>query len=103
MRSEKRRLAMLISAVRPAKSLAARLANLTPEQHSAYQTWRDQRDQWHRNHPDANAYERVLGGDAGPQLRKNVSDALFGATPVITVEMTEADAVEAYRRFAFGD
>lgn len=103
MRSEKRRLDMLISTFRPAKSLGSRLANLTPDQRAAYQIWRNQAGQWHRDHPGANAYERILEGELGPQLRKNVANALFVQMPSITDNMSMEQAAESYARFTRGD
>ena len=103
MRSEKRRIAALLGELRPANSLAARLANLTADQQANYQSWRNHADQWQRDYPAADAYERMLEGDAGPRLSRNVADAILGPAPVISLGMTVTDAAECYRRFAFGD
>lgn len=103
MRSEKRRLDYLWAVVRPAKSLAARLANLTDEQRAAYDAWVAGQERWRESEPHLNAYERTLNGDVGPQLYCDVQDALFGSAPTIPIDATAADAAEIYRRYAFGD
>lgn len=102
MRSEKRRLGALTAALNPKGSFRARFADLTDEQRATYQRWRDRTDAWHAAKPD-NAFERMLSGDEPPKLRRDISDALFGPTPVITDDMTADQVAEAYNRFARGD
>jgi len=103
MRNEKRRLDHLWTVVRPAKSVAARLANLTDEQRAVYDAWVVGQERWRGSEPQLNAYQRILNGDVGPQLRRDVQDFLFGSAPTISIDATASDAAEIYRRYAFGD
>lgn len=102
MRSEKRRLAALAASIIPRDPLHARLSSLTNVQRQDYEQWRALSVEWHKANPDGAAYALMLDGYVGPLLRGDVAEVLFGSTRVITVDMTVADAVESYRRFAFG-
>lgn len=100
----RKRVAALNDAINPARSLTAKLAKLTKEQQGEYHRWRDRYDRYYAAVAarSANAYEQMLEGDIGPPLHKIVADALFGPTPLITVDMTDVEIQEIYHKLCKG-
>jgi hypothetical protein len=85
-------------------TFAARLAKLTPHERAIYDDWKARTAAYHnRSDAPGSSYARLLSGDYPPALPRTIRTALFGPTPVITSDMTEADAAETYRRFALDD
>lgn len=99
----RRRVGAIAALIRSNHSLEAKLERLTPEQRAAYYYWRDRMDQWHRDHRDEQAYQRLIEGDPGPSLRRDVSEALFGPRIVIPADATERDIAEVYQRMVMGE
>lgn len=84
-------------------TIAAKLAKLTPAQRIAYDQWRSACAVHFAANPGADAYARLIDGDAPPPLRHDVHIALFGATIGIPADATDAQASEIYRSAALGD
>lgn len=99
----RRRIEAITAAIRPADSRAARIVNLTEQQHYWYQQWRESLDEWHRAHPGEQAYRRMLDGDPVPKLCRDVAEVLGIITATIPETATVADAAEVYRKFASGE
>jgi hypothetical protein len=84
-------------------TLDARQAELTPAERSIYDRWKAGVADYHRqSDTPASSYQRLLSGDHPPALAESVSTALFGRRPIVTADMTDADAAEAFRHFALG-
>lgn len=99
----RRRVAALNEAINPAGSLTAKLAKLTKEQQDEYRRWQDRSDRFYAANPGGSAYARIINGEQSPPLRRDVRHALFGPTPVITADMTDRDAADAYAKLVTGN
>lgn len=99
----RRRIAAISALIRPYHSLEAKLERLTPEQRAAYDYWRDRMEQWHRDYRNEKPYQRLIEGDPGPSLRRDVSEALFGKRIMIPADATERDVAEIYQRMVLGE
>ena len=85
-------------------TFSARLAKLTPNERAIYDDWKARTTAYHlQSDTPGSSYARLLSGDYPPALPRTIRTALFGPMPVITKDMTEADAAEAYCRFALDD
>lgn len=94
-----RRLAALTAALRPAKSVAARVAALPAIDQQRFWRWRSARDSWAAQHPDGEAYRLSLAGEHGPWLSPIIAAAVFGVTPKIYADATVDEAANIYRAF----
>jgi hypothetical protein len=97
---DKRRLNKLVAIIKPETSLAARLEKLTPSQREYYGWWKERCDCYIKQHPDGEAYARLLDG-FGPfnGLRDDISTVLFGETPEILDADSDELAAQKYRDY----
>lgn len=98
---DRQRLQALIAIVKPADSISARLDTLAETDRNYYDEWKARREHWMRRYPDGEAFEKHLDG-YGPQLRDDISVALFGETPRILKTDDYQRAQEIYRRYCDG-
>lgn len=100
--SLRNRITALANAIKPApNSLEARIERLSPAERAAYHHHQDRFAAWIKSDPDRNFYQAILAGEA-PTMPKTLSEKLSGPTPVITVDMSEAEAADLYHRFRTG-
>ncbi len=92
----RRRIGALSKAITPSGSIAARLAALAPDQQKEYAVWKNRSAAYHAAFHGGEAYERLLAGDEGPTLRRDVRDALFGPEIVILASATTAQVADTY-------
>jgi hypothetical protein len=85
--------------------LSIKLAKLTSDQRAAYDLWHSRREErWGglTSEQRIELFGRCLNDDddGGPELRDDVALILFGAPPpVITEDMTVAQAAETYTQY----
>jgi hypothetical protein len=94
-----RRLASLTAAIRPAKSVAARVAALPVKDQQRYHGWRAACAEHYAAHPDGEAYSLSLAGDHGPWLPGHIKIAVFGVAKDIPADATVEEAATIYQRF----
>jgi hypothetical protein len=81
-------------------SFAAPFRTLTESDRAQYRQWREISEEWHDKYAPDDAYAAVLDGHGPLPLPRSLHDKLFGAAPVISQDMTESDAANAYLLFA---
>jgi hypothetical protein len=95
---DRQRLEALIAIVKPSRSIAARLDMLTDDDRNYFDEWKARCERWMRRYPDGEAYEKHLDGYS-PQLRDDISVALFGEMPRILKTHNDSDAAQIYTRY----
>jgi len=101
-RTERRRLDALVAILRPAGSLAARIAALPDQQCATYQDWQARMSEWIARRPNGQAYEAMINGEELPMLRREVRAALFQDVANISETAKLGEVQTIYYDFARG-
>jgi hypothetical protein len=105
---DRSRLAALVAHIKPANSLAARLATLADEQRDCYARWKAINERWFERckarHDDeieieARPFAYMLQGYGPPTLRQDVHIALHGPDTQIATRASEQEAAQSYYRY----
>lgn len=98
MRRElRRRLSSLEAIVRPADSVASKIAALAPSEWAIYRDWHEDYLAWIRGFDDPDgAYVALISGNCGPEMPVHLGEKLLGPTISISPDDTVESAAKKY-------